>query len=160
MLSADLADRLNALLEKALGFYREFLKLEQEKYGVVAAGRLEKLDACMKREQAFVLKARGLDRERQKLMDETPAPRATLREVLPAFPPEKRERAHSLYGSLSAAVGELQKANGRCQKLTRVRLNQISRIRSKIENNPELRRTYGESAKAAPPPEGFFSEKV
>ncbi len=160
MLSADLADRLNALLEQALGFYREFLKLEREKYDVVAAGRLEKLDACMKREQAFVLKARGLDRERQKLMDETPTPHAALRELLPACPPEKRERARSLYGSLSAAVGELRKANDRCQKLTRVRLNQISRIRSKIENNPELRRTYGESAKAAPPPEGFFSEKA
>lgn len=158
MIDGALADRLGAFLEKALEFYRGFLELERKKYEDVAAGRLGELDARMKREQAFVLKAKGLDLERQKLMDETETPRATLRELLPALPPERREKARGLYCELSCVLEELRRTNGRCQKLTKMRLNQVSRVLSRLEGSPELKRIYGrEAADAAG---GRFSEKA
>ncbi len=160
MLDADTAEKLLLLLEKSLGFYRDFLDLEKKKYEDLLSGRLEKLDGRLKREQAFVLESRGLDRKRQKLMDQTGNPRASFRELLPDFPPEKREKAESLYRGLSEVLFELKRANARCQKMAKVRLNQVSRVLSKLGDSPELRRPYRESAKTDVRHSGLFSMKV
>ena len=148
MIDAALCDKLYSLIGETLEFYRKFLALETEKYGDVAAGRLKAIDAHMAKEQAFILKAKGLEQERRRLMEQTGQEKATLRELIALLP------------ELSRTVNSLKRTNDRCQQLTTIKLRQISKILGGLEGHPELKRIYGSSPEQTPGADGVFSVKI
>lgn len=160
MIDSAISDKLISYFERLIVFYKDFLRLETDKYDDVKSGRLNKLDAKMKKEQAFVMKAKGLEIERQKLMDKTEKPQATFREIIPLFELAKRERAQKLYAELSAVLLELKKTNILCNELTKAKLRKTSAVLSKIKNQPELNQAYNAKLQRSPTSAGFLSKKI
>lgn len=156
----ETSDRLISFLEGMLPFYRKFLEVETNKYQDLAAGKLDSLNAHVRREEAFVLKARGMEQERQRLLEEAGLGGKTFRESIPSFPAEEKDRLEKLYRDLSGTVGQIRAVNSKNSSLTRLKLGQISQILSRLENNPELKRIYGEKLNAAAPADSFYSKKV
>ena len=160
MIDAALCDKLYSLIGETLEFYRKFLALETEKYGDVAAGRLKAIDAHMAKEQAFILKAKGLEQERRRLMEQTGQEKATLRELIALLPAEKQPAMRELHSERSRTVNSLKRTNDRCQQLTTIKLRQISKILGGLEGHPELKRIYGSSPEQTPGADGVFSVKI
>lgn len=160
MMNAAMSDKLYAFFGGVLEFYRNFLSLETEKYGDIAAGRLRAVNARMAKEQAFVMRAKGLELERRKLLAEAGAEQATMRELIPMLPLEKQPDLRMLYTELSRTVNSLKRTNDRCQELTKVKLKQVSNKLSSLENHPELKQIYGSTPKQEPGTDGFFSIKI
>lgn len=159
MIDAEWSDRLIQFFESLLDFYKEFLSFEQEKYSIIASGKLNELDSYLKREQAFVLKARGLDQERIKTLEEAGAAEGTFREMIPQLEPSRQERMKSLYEQISDTVNKLQSVNKRCSQMTRLKLGRVSKVLSSLENHPELKQIYGKKLQNAGS-EGTFSRKI
>lgn len=160
MLDGKTAEGLIPFFEELLKFYREFLKLEEEKYGDLQEGRLDRLDEHMKQEQARVLRARGLEQERQLLLSQTGEPATPFRDLIPNFPEELQERIRAVYDELSSVLLELRQATQKNDRLTRQKLRRVSAVIDQMENHPELRKIYSEKLGTEAAPSGILSKKI
>lgn len=160
MLDQKMEETLISFLGELLEFYREFLKLETDKQAELQNGQLDRLDARMKEEQAYVLRARGLELRREKLMEQTPQPKATFRELIVLFSPARQEKAREIYEELSSVLLELRETNQKSSRLAGMKLRQVSAILAKLENRPDLLEPYGENAEGGGRPSEIFSKKI
>jgi hypothetical protein len=161
MIDSALAKEFIAYFKKLTDFYKKFFSLESEKYNDVKSGNFKALDGYIKKEQAYILKAKGFEAERKRLMGRTEKPAATFKEILPLFEGGERESAQALYGELSGVLRKFKQLNAECNRLTESKLRRASFVISKLKNNPELKKTYDEHLKSAGPAETkFLSEKV
>lgn len=154
------SEELIAFLKRYLNFFEGFLALETEKYQDIAQNQVDKLDVHVKAEEALMLKFRGMERERERLMEQAQAPGATFRELLPLFDETVRPDAEQLYEKLSSAILELKEMNLRCNYLTELRLHRIDTEIKKIKNQPELQKKYDAKAREESKISGFISKKV
>lgn len=160
MLDSGTARKLTALFETMLEFYREFLSLEEEKLGALKSSRLELLDSLLRREQAFVLRAKGLELDRQRLVEETGNSGTTFRELLELFLPEEQEKPKELYNELSSTIARLQKVSADSEHLLQIKSVRAATIVSRLENDPQLRQVYSEKLNKAKPDRTIFSKKI
>lgn len=147
MIDAESSGRLISYFKNLLEFYQKFLKLEQEKQEYLKQNKLDRLDECIKREQAFILKARGLELERMELLRKVQYPNAKFRELIPEFPSESRELAKNLYDSLSSVLTDMKKTNKENQLLTERKLRRASVVLEKLKGHPELQKIYNEKTR-------------
>lgn len=142
-----------------LEFYRKFLDFEKEKFGFLEQNRLDRLDECIKREQVFVLKARGMEQERAGLMQKISQPQARFREILPQFPSGCQEQMRDLYEKLSSVLTDFQETNQKSNLLLEQKLHQSSAALNQLKGQPELQKRYGEKLRSSSSP-AFFSKKI
>lgn len=160
MLDQKTEETLLSFLRELTEFYRNFLKLETDKQAELEEGLLDRLDARMKEEQAYVLRARGLELRRRKLMELTPQPEATFRELIGLFSPERQGTAREIYDSLSSMLLELRETNQKNNRLAELKLRQVSAVLAKLENRPDLKEMYDEKLESRSRPSGILSKKI
>ncbi len=160
MIDAEQSERLLRFFENMLSFYRDFLTFEREKHGIILSGDFAKLDAALRREQAFTLKARGMESDRQKLLAETGAGGGTFRELIPQVEPSRQEAMQKLYKDLSAVIGDIRRTNERSSRTIRMKMGRVSKALSNLEGHPELKQVYGGKPGQKAGPESTFSKKV
>lgn len=154
------SDCIVSYFGRLLDFYREFLALEQNKLEVLKQGALDRLDECMKKEQASVLKARGLEQERLSFMKQTPNPKAAFRELIPLFPAKDQEKLQSLYEELSSILIKIKELNRESSRIAEQKLHTASTLIDKIRKQPELQKIYSEKAGSKNQPSVFLSTKI
>ena len=161
MIDAKQSDRLLRFFEDMLLFYKDFLTFEQKKYDIILSGDYAKLDEALKQEQAFTLKARGMESERTKLLQETGASGSTFRELIPQIEPSRQEKMQKLYEDISAVIESIRQTNGRSSQMIRIKMNHVSKVLSNLENHPELKQIYNDKLKKKQVnPKGTFSRKI
>lgn len=160
MIDDVLAGRLYDFFGGLLNFYRDFLSLETEKYGDISAGRLGAVNARIKKEQAFVMRAKGLELDRRKLLEEAGAEEATMRDLIPMLPAERQHAMQDLHAELSQTLNSLKRTNDSCQQMTKDKLRQISKTLSNLEDHPELKQIYGSTTEQESGTDGVFSIKI
>jgi hypothetical protein len=162
MLEDKLTEEFLDYFKRLLSFYRDFLQLETEKYEVLLNNRLSLLDNLLRKEQAFVLKSKGLEQERRPLMERTQTPDAVFRDILPQFAPGKREQAQEIYDSLAEILLRMKKINSKCNSLTEIKMRQAKKAAEELKHNPELKQTIGSLSGAGETAEtnGFLSKKI
>ncbi|WBY64311.1 MAG: hypothetical protein ACFWUD_04765 [Thermocaproicibacter melissae] len=160
MIAAEQADELIRFFKRMLAFYREFLAFEREKYEIIVSGNFQKLDASLKREQAFTLKARGFEKDRVKLLEKLGCTQATFRQLIEEVDPTRKEAMQKLYEDLSATVSDVKAVNERSAGMLRAKMNRVSKILSRMENQPELKKIYGNHLGERLGHETTFSKKV
>lgn len=160
MVNAEWSDKLIQFFESLLAFYKNLLSFEQEKYDVLVSGKVNELDSYLKKEQAYVLKARGLDQTREKMLEEAGATGGTFRELIPELEVSKQEPMNQLYQEISDTVNQIQNINKRFSKMTHLKLNLVSKILSNVENHPELKKIYVNKLQNTERTESSFSRKI
>lgn len=160
MMDEKTSERMISYFTRLLDFYREFLDFETEKQGYLEQDKLDRLDECMKREQAFVLKARGLEQERSRLMQKGPQPQARFREIIPQFPSGCRKQIQDLYEKLSSVLTKLKDTNRKNSLLTERKLRRTSDVLSRLKGRTELQKIYGRNTGDSRSAPGFLSKKI
>ena len=160
MISQHSAEELHRFLQDCLTFYKSFLDLEKEKYSDITANRLQALDRHVKNEEVFMLKARGLEQERVRLLSEAGQPDVTFRTLLPMLEPPARKPMDQLYGELSAVVLQVKETNLRCNYLAELRLHRVKAELKKLENRPDLQKVYDAAGRENGHGPQFLSKKI
>lgn len=160
MIDAQQSDRLLRFFETMLSFYRDFLAFEREKYDLILSDDFAKLDEALRREQAFTLKARGMENDRKKLLQETGVTQGTFRELIPQTEPSRQEKMRKLYEDISAAVEDIRQVNDRSGRMIRLKTARVSKVLSNLEGHPELKQIYSHNFKQEPGSESTLSRKV
>nr|WP_319488418.1 flagellar protein FlgN [uncultured Caproiciproducens sp.] len=160
MMDKDLADKLLKFLRGYLIFYKEFLQLESEKYSDLTSNNISSMDERVKTEEAFMLKSRGLELERDRLVALTGSPNATFRQLLPMFIPSLQPEAKEIFDELSRVMLDLKEMNMRCNHLTELKLHRVKIDLNKLKNNPELQTIYNAKIHEGTMPPCVLSKKV
>lgn len=159
-MNRELSEEFVDFLNRYLALFQEFFVLETQKYQDIAQGQIDKINEHVKAEEVFMLRSRGMEAERERLMKCVDFPAATFRELLPHFDPEVKEEAEELFEKLSNISLELKEMNLRCNYLTELRLRRVDAALKKINKQPELQKKYDAKAKEETNSSGFISKKV
>lgn len=160
MINGQLSEQLLHFFQNYLLFYKEFLSIEAEKFEDLSRNNLRSLDDRVKQEQAYLLKLRGLEIEREKLVGKTGDPKTTFRQLIPLFDEPYRKEIKAIYDELSNVLLDLREMNRRCNYLTEIKLHNVEVTLNKIKNNPELQNMYNAKAKEGKFPPSVLSMKI
>lgn len=160
MINQPFADELYNFFQRCLSFYKEFLQLETEKFNDMSENNLATLDQHVKQEEAFMLKSRGLELERTRLISRTEIPDGTFRDILPLLESPMREKMEELHQELSKVLLDLKETNTRCNFMTELRLHRVEAELKKIQERPELQKLYNAQAQKGSPAPNFISKKI
>lgn len=161
MIDQSLSEELLLFLRRYLAFYKEFLLLEANKYDDMVQNRLNLLDEHVKTEEAYMLKSRGMEAEREKLWAKAGYPGVTFLQLVPLLDPSLQEQAKGIYDELLQVLYDLKETNLRCNQLTELKLHRIEADIQKLKKDPQLQKQY--DAKAileGYSPSGILSKKI
>lgn len=114
----DILWQINTLMD-------EFLEIGEQKLQAVRDNRITHLEKSMQKEQAAVLKLRGLEQKREKEQQRAGISGSTFRQILEQIPEEQAGELPQLYQMLSRKVKQYRSCCDSIQELLRVRLHQI-----------------------------------
>lgn len=161
MTSQAFAEEFVRFFQDYLSFYRDFLQLETDKFNDISANRVEHLDDHVKTEEAFMLKSRGLELKRDRLVTQAGGSETTtFRELIPRFDSPYRDRLQQIFDEFSVVIVNLKEINLRCNYITELKLHRVQTDIKKLENRPELQKHYDAKAKERVEAPGFISKKV
>ncbi len=115
---------------------------------------------ALRQEQAFTLKARGLEHDRVKLLENVGIAGGTFRELIPQMEVSRQEKMRELYKDISAAVADIRQVNERSDHLIRINTGRVSKILSHLEKHPELKQVYDSRLREKAGHESTFSRKI
>lgn len=160
MIDKALSDKFILFFRKHLEFYEQFLQMETEKFNKLISNEFERIDDYVKQEEVFMLKARGLEKEREKLMKDINCPKSTFQEIILQLDPSVQEEASTIYSILSQIIKNLKHCNQKNNYLIQLKLHQIEVNLEKLKNRPDLQKQYNAQAVEKAAHKNIFSKKV
>ena len=115
-----------SLIHDFIDLFRSLTTVEQQKLDAAVANDLSILEDCMKKEQAFVLRLRGLEQQRDTL--QLKMKDLKFREILSSVPDEVKEELTPLFQELSEKVRIFQSINASAQDAISVNLHKIQSV--------------------------------
>lgn len=122
---------------------KTLMGIEQEKLQAITQNDLEKLDACIKEEQAQVLKLRGLDRKRDLLLVRMGYENLSFQEIIDVLPQEDRAESRRLYNELQKATNDFNSINASVRTALEVNLHNINATLESLKIQPTGAATTG-----------------
>lgn len=155
-----LADKLVLFFENYLSFYKEFLQLETDLFHSIISNRFESIDSLVQSEEAYLLRSRGLEIERDRLVSQTGSPKATYRELIPLFDSPQRENLESNYQELSQVLLELKAMNRRCGCSLELRLHRIHTAMEGLDKRSHPQTVYSPKTGGGGELSGILCKKI
>lgn len=125
------------LMEKHIALYSELKEFELEKMKDIAENHYEKLDEHVKAEEAYVLRVRGMEVNREKFFEEVGISGKKMREIIADLPDEYKDEGKRLYMTLSDLVTDVECINRKCMFMSEIR---IHRLTNNIAHLEELKK--------------------
>lgn len=132
------------LIEEFIDFFEELISVEQDKLDAAVKNRVSFVEECMHREQAAVLRLRGLDQKREREQERLGMAGYTFRKILENSPEETSAVLKPLFDRLSEQVRMLQSITDNSKDIIEVNLHAIQ---SALAANTPGKDTYSASGK-------------
>lgn len=159
-ISKELSNELSTFLSRYLAFYKDFLDIEQQKFESISHNDIEKLNALVTKEQAFMLQSRGMEVERDKILVKIGVADVALKEIIPSLHVDFISRVQTLYDELSDILLDLKDVNSRSNSLTELRLHRIDTEINRLEKRPETKKDYTNTAQVQNKSRSVISKKI
>lgn len=130
----------SAFIEIIKDFIQLFTTLntvEQEKLDAAVKNRVSFVEDCMKKEQAAVLRMRGLEQKREAAQKELHMEGMKFREILEHVPEDVEEVLRPLFDRLSEQVHTFQSLNDNARDIIEVNLHVIQSAMASQSGNSE-----------------------
>ena len=103
------------------------LVLENSKTGIISSGSTAGLDDCMRKEEAEMLRMKGLDRKREKLLKENGLEGKTFREIVDLQAAAQKSELQPLCNQMQEKTERMQKLSASISSMMEARLVSIDR---------------------------------
>lgn len=154
-------DELQKILTDTSVFLKDITVVETEKLEAALKNNVLVLEECIKKEQALVLRSRGLDQKRQRLQKEMGAEQLTLKEIVEAAPPEEKAVLEPLYRQLSALLKEYREVYGSAKTAIEVNLHRINTGLEQMTGKPaDAAVSYSDHGEKLQKPHTFTSRRA
>lgn len=136
-------EEFHQIVHALIDLLKTLMGIEQEKLQAITQNDLEKLDACIKEEQAQVLKLRGLDRKRDLLLVRMGYENLSFKEIIEVLPQEDRAESRQLYNELQKATEDFNSVNASVRTALEVNLHNINATLESLKVPPTGAATTG-----------------
>lgn len=133
------------IMEELICFFDDLIPIEQEKLDAVINNRVSFVEECMHKEQAAVLRLRGLDQKREKEQASLGMKDYSFRRILEEVPKDTSAVLKPLFDQLSDQVRMYQSISSNAKDMIEVNLHTIQS--AIIEKDSVGRKTYSASGK-------------
>lgn len=132
------------LLEQLTKTIRQLTRIEQEKTMAASQGELEKLEACMRQEQAMSLSLRGHDQKREAMLARMGLKGVPLRELEKHAPEELLMETKRVAEALRGEYGQFQTASQVARNTLECNLRAIEKLRAQAAGETPAPRESGD----------------
>lgn len=139
---------------------KDFIEIEKKKFEMLSNDQLDGLDDCVKQEEVYLLKTRGLEQERIKYMERLGCSGYKFRQLIPVLPKELQSDFINTFNDMTDSVKELKRLNLQANSAAKIRLQQIEKIIEKLENNSQQNSGYTNQAQKEGKSTSFISKKI
>ena len=143
---------LTEVLAEITELLRQYLPLEEEKLKAVKENKVSIVEDCMLKEQALLLKMKGLDRKREDILKEKGCEGMTLKEVIHRLGEEEKRKAQPVFDEFALIVQNFNSLNEESMKLIRLNLHRIEK-----ETVKQGGQVYGKENGNSPETDNFIS---
>ena len=144
-----------SLIKELIELFDALIAVEQKKLDSVVNNNISVVEECMKKEQAFVLRLRGLEQQRESIQTAMGMQGMAFREILSKVPQEISDELAPLFQELSEKVRAFQSVNDNAKDAIQVNLYQIQSV---LDPSFEGTRFYS-SSRAKAPEETHFTNR-
>lgn len=154
-------EELQKILADTNVFLKDITAVEKEKLEAALKNNVLILEECIKKEQALVLRSRGLDQKRQKLQQGMGMAELTLSQIVGAAPPEDKAALEPLYKELVASLKEYREIYGSAKTAIEINLHRINAGLEQMTGKPaEGGVAYSDHGEKLEKPHTFTSRRV
>lgn len=132
------------IIEEFIDFFDNLIPIEQEKLEAAIKNRVSFVEECMHKEQAAVLRLRGLEQKREREQENLGMKDYTFRQILEKVPAEVSSVLKPLFDRMSEQVTQFQSISDSAKDIIEVNLHVIQ---SSLAEQTPGRETYSASGK-------------
>lgn len=132
-------NNLIAIIEDLIDLIQEMIQIEQMKLESASKNRVTHLEDCMNKEQAAILKLKGLDKKREDCQEKLGYKGYTFKQILAETTGEEHDQLTNLFDMLSHYVTIFKDTSESARTIIEVNLHTI---------NKTIQRTQSGAAKA------------
>lgn len=115
------------VIEELIELFKQLIPLEEKKLEASKDNNIMVIEDCMVKEQAAILKIRGLEQEREKLQEAMGAAGLKFREILDRFP-EEAEVLQPLFSELNTQIQVFQEINDGANAVLKTNIYNIEQV--------------------------------
>lgn len=132
------------LMEEFVTFFDELIPIEQDKLDAAIKNRVSFVEECMHKEQAAVLRLRGLEQRREREQKQLGMENYTFRQILEKVPDDTASALRPLFDQISERVRQFRSVSDNAKEVIELNLHEIQSALAAEESGRE---TYSASGK-------------
>ena len=132
------------IIEEFIDFFDHLIPIEQEKLEAAIKNRVSFVEECMHKEQAAVLRLRGLEQKREKEQERLGMKDYSFRQILDRVPEDVSSVLKPLFDRMSEQVRQFQSISDNAKDIIEVNLHVIQ---SSLAEKAPGRETYSASGR-------------
>lgn len=115
------------IIKDFIQLFGALTEVEQTKLNAAVENKITFVEECMNKEQAAILRLRGLDQRREKAQKELGMEGASFREILEQVSEEEEKELRPLFQELSEKVSRFQSVSDSAKDIIEVNLHTIKK---------------------------------
>lgn len=135
------------LIQNFIRLFQTLIPLEQEKLEAALKNRPSFVEDCMNKEQAAILRLRGLEQKRESILQSLGMESLTFRQIIEQAPEAEAEVLRPLFEELSSQIRTFQEINASAKDAIEVNLHMIQSQMGSSSTSA----TYSAAAETAAP---------
>lgn len=153
-------ERLKKVCEETVQFIEELTQVESKKLQAALQNNLDTINECMKKEQALLLKLKGIDKRREALQKELGYEQFSFRQIIDKVPEEERAGMKKIFDTLSEKYRIYQDTSSSAQKALEVNLHKINKKLEEMHVTDPLQSIYKEDGEMIMVKKSFTNRRV
>lgn len=122
------------IIEDLIHLFQELIQIEQTKLEAVKNNRITYVEDCMNKEQAAIMKLRGLDKKREICQDKLGYKDYTFQQILSELPDPEDNPLKKLFDTLSRQIKQFQSVNESARSVIEINLHMIDKTLKNSQN--------------------------
>ena len=126
-----------SLMEKHIALYTELFALEDAKLQDINKNNYKALDYYVKKEEALVLRVRGMESAREKFLKENALDGLKMREIIERLPTESKAQGQEIFEKFSKIVNKVNAVNKKSMFISEIRMHNLQKAIARAEQKDE-----------------------
>lgn len=141
-------------------FIEELTEVENKKFQAALQNNIYIVNECMKKEQAFLMKLKGIDKKREALQKKLGYEDLSFAEIIEKAPSNEKDKLKEVFNKVQNNYKVYKEIFSNAQNALEVNLYKINKKLEELNAVDKLNKTYKEDGEVIMSKESFTSRKV
>jgi DNA integrity scanning protein DisA with diadenylate cyclase activity len=123
-----------SVIEDFILLFKDLIQIEETKLEAASKNRVTYVEDCMNKEQAAILRLRGLEKRRETVQEKLGFKGYTFQQILSETTGEDQDRLRKLFDTLSRQVRQFQDTNESARSMIEINLHMINKAINNSQN--------------------------